>query len=183
MATHRAPSVGPAILALALALALPAAATEPAEALVPFKQALRSALMEGLAEGPVAAVDTCHVVAPGLPETAVPEDIEVGRASDRLRNPENAPPAWVAPHLEAMLADPSGAVPMTVPLEGERVGYLEPIRVQAPCLTCHGEALAPEVAAAIDARYPEDEARGYALDELRGVFWLTMPAADASTDG
>ncbi|MEE4360675.1 MAG: DUF3365 domain-containing protein [Pseudomonadales bacterium] len=172
-----------ALLALAVALATPVGATEPAQALLPFKQALRSALMQGLAEGPVAAVDTCHVVAPGLPDSTVPEAIEVGRASDRLRNPANAPPAWVAPHLEAMLANPSGAAPMTVPLEGERIGYLEPIRVQAPCLVCHGEALVPEVAAAIDARYPEDEARGYALDELRGVFWLTMPAAPAAKDG
>ncbi len=172
-----------ALLALAVALATPVGATEPAEALLPFKQALRSALMEGLAEGPVAAVDTCHVVAPGLPDTAVPEGVEVGRASDRLRNPDNAPPAWVAPHLEAMLANPSEAAPRTVSLDGERIGYLEPIRIQGPCLTCHGESLSPDVAAAIDARYPQDEARGYALDELRGVFWLTMPASAAAEDG
>lgn len=49
------------------------------------------------------------------------------------------------------------------------------IVIEPPCLACHGEALAAPVAAAIDALYPQDEARGYRAGELRGAFTITWP--------
>ena len=56
------------------------------------------------------------------------------------------------------------------------MGYVEPIRIQPLCLTCHGEALAPAVGARIRALYPEDAAAGFALGDLRGVWWVELPA-------
>ncbi|MNT54386.1 hypothetical protein D3C72_1915480 [compost metagenome] len=41
-----------------------------------------------------------------------------------------------------------------------------------PCLACHGQNLKPELAAVIDQRYPQDQARGFAPGELRGAFTL-----------
>ena len=40
------------------------------------------------------------------------------------------------------------------------------------CLACHGGSIKPELAALIDQYYPEDEARGFKLGELRGAFTL-----------
>ena len=40
------------------------------------------------------------------------------------------------------------------------------------CLNCHGKDIDREVVARIDALYPEDRARGYAVGDLRGVFWV-----------
>jgi hypothetical protein len=49
----------------------------------------------------------------------------------------------------------------------------------ATTLACHGpeEALQPEVRAALDQRYPEDRATGYAAGDLRGAFWAEVPLA------
>ncbi len=154
------------------------AASEAAgpEALMPFKRALMGALTAGLEEGPVAAVEACHLVAPGLPAEQAARGFEVGRASDRLRNPDNRAPAWVAPVLEAMLTGAEPAEGRHVALADGRSGWVEPIRTGPMCLQCHGSAISDEVASALDARYPADEARGYAAGDLRGVFWI-VPAA------
>ena len=162
------------LFGLVLVPGAPATAAEAAgpEALAPFKRDLMGALKAGLAESTVAGVETCHLVAPNLPAAQADRGYEVGRASDRLRNPDNTAPAWAAPTLARMFSGELAAAPRYVPTDDGRTGYVEPIRVGPPCLQCHGEELAPEVAAAIDARYPDDRARGYALGDLRGFFWI-----------
>jgi hypothetical protein len=104
--------------------------------------------------------------------------VHVGRASQRLRNPANAAPAWVEPLLEAYARDPAQREARTVALENGRSGYVEPIIVQPLCLTCHGTELAPAVAERIAALYPNDRAVGYAVGDLRGVFWVEFPASE-----
>ena len=54
--------------------------------------------------------------------------------------------------------------------------YVEPIRVQGLCLTCHGASLPAPVAARIAELYPEDQAVGFAEGDLRGLFWAEFPA-------
>lgn len=46
------------------------------------------------------------------------------------------------------------------------------IAMAQPCLACHGRAIEPELAALIDQRYPDDQARGFGEGELRGAFTL-----------
>jgi hypothetical protein len=43
------------------------------------------------------------------------------------------------------------------------------------CLTCHAEAIAPEVETKINQLYPADRARGYRVGDLRGAFTLSKP--------
>ena len=169
-------------LSMGLVFAVGVARAEPpqpdpgAALLAPFKRELQAALREGLAAGPVEAISTCQLRAPEIARAASQDGIRVGRTSHRLRNPTNAAPEWVAPILEAYLADSADRAPRTVALERDRRGYAEPIPLQPVCLTCHGEALAPEVAARIDALYPADSARGFRVGELRGVFWIEYPS-------
>jgi len=40
------------------------------------------------------------------------------------------------------------------------------------CLKCHGEDIDPKVAAKLDALYPQDNARGYKVGQVRGAFTL-----------
>lgn len=143
-----------------------------------FKRSLKQALVEGLAQGPVAAVEACHLEAPDLASTASKQGVRVGRASHLLRNPANAAPAWVQPLLDAYAADPASRAPRTVAIDSGRTGYVEPIYVEPLCLTCHGSSLAPEVAARIEALYPDDAATGYEVGDLRGVFWVELPAGE-----
>ncbi|MEL7044740.1 MAG: DUF3365 domain-containing protein [Pseudomonadota bacterium] len=146
-----------------------------AQLLSPFKKELRSALQAGLAKGPDAAVAACHAQAPGITAQYARDGVRIGRSSHRLRNLANAPEPWLAPVLDAYLASETAPAPQLLRLDDGRVGYVEPILLKAPCLLCHGETLAPGVAQRIETLYPNDEATGFSLGELRGVFWVEYP--------
>ena len=154
------------------ASAEPSDLEEAAGVLAPFKRDLMQALQDGLAQGPVEAIGACQLRAPEIADERSRDGVRVGRTSHRLRNPENAAPDWVAPLLEAYVGNPADRAPRLVPLPGERAGYVEPIGVKPLCLTCHGETLAPAVAERITALYPDDRATGFAVGDLRGLFWL-----------
>jgi Protein of unknown function (DUF3365) len=149
-----------------------------AAAIAPFKRELQAALQAGLVRGPAEAVDVCRVRAPELARAAALGGLELGRSSHKLRNPANAPRAWVKPLLDAYVADPASARPRATDLGAGRVGYVEPILVQPPCLACHGEALAEPVREQLHALYPEDRAVGFRTGDLRGLFWAELPAAE-----
>ena len=145
--------------------------------LMPFKQNLQQALREGLSKGPVRALSACQVEAPKIAEGLSQEGILVGRTSDRLRNPANRSPEWVRPILEAYLTDPSLRSPRSLPLTKGRAGYVEPILTQSLCLTCHGRSIDSDVTAELERLYPEDEAVGFDVGDLRGVFWVEFPTS------
>ena len=65
--------------------------------------------------------------------------------------------------------------PRVVRLAGNRIGYVEPITIKPPCLTCHGSSVAPTVAAKIHLLYPQDQAMDFSPDEFRGLFWAEFP--------
>jgi hypothetical protein len=148
-----------------------------AVAVAPLKQRMQQALVSALAQGPTAAIDVCRLEAPKIAAEVSASGVRVGRTSHKLRNPANAPAPWLAPLLESYLADPAQRVPRAVDLGDGRAGYVEPIVVQPLCLACHGETLAPDVAAKIDALYPADQARGFREGDFRGLLWAELPPA------
>jgi hypothetical protein len=152
-------------------------AREP-EVLAHFKRDLKEALRTGLARGPLEAMGACQLEAPEIATALSQNGIRLGRTSHRLRNPANSPPDWVSPILDDYLANPSGRMPKTVSLPNGRSGYVEPIFVQPLCLTCHGTTIAPPVAARIRELYPADEAIGFEVGDLRGVFWVDLPVSE-----
>lgn len=154
----------------------PAAVERGGELLMPFKKDLKSALMTGMAEGPAEAISVCRLEAPEIADRLSRDGVRVGRASHRLRNPDNRVPAWAAPLLEAYVASPETRAPVAVALDGDRVGYVEPILVAPLCLACHGETIEPGVQTRIDALYPEDEAVGFRTGDVRGIFWAEFAA-------
>ena len=143
-----------------------------AELLLPFKQSMKAALIEGLADGPAAAIDACRVKAPEIAASLSKGGVRMGRSSHRLRNPANAGPDWIAETLERYLDDPADREPVVIEIGDDRLGYIEPIATQPMCLTCHGTSLAEPVQASIDELYPEDQAAGFETGDLRGVFWV-----------
>lgn len=168
----------------------PASASAPASvheaeaiaraALAPFKKELKEILTKALAEGPMAAVSVCAAVAPQLAKRASSERVAVGRSALRLRNPDNAPQAWLKPLMEELAHLPSAEGQYRVrSIGGGRYGYAEAIVLQPPCVLCHGQNIAPDLAALITARYPSDQATGFAVGQLRGVFWAEVTGAAA----
>lgn len=155
--------------------------TEPArgaELLAPLKKDLKQALMAGMQKSPVHAISACKDQAPVITNALAVEGIQIGRTSHRLRNPDNTAPEWADIALKTYLDDETDRAPRVVSLANNREGYVEPITIKPLCLACHGDNLAPDVAAQIQAIYPEDEATGFKLDELRGVYWVEYPAAE-----
>lgn len=153
------------------------------QALAPFQAGLQTALQEGLAQGPLEALDACRVQAPAIARAAATragpdgEAVAVGRTSHRLRNPSNAPRDWMRPLLDEYLAEPGNRAPRVVDLGSGRWGYVQPILVQPQCLTCHGSAIAAPLGARIAELYPEDRAVGFRDGDFRGLFWAEFSPA------
>lgn len=126
------------------------------------------------AQGPAAAMEVCHAEAPGFAR-AVGEahGLRIGRTSWKLRNPGNAAPAWAQAAVAARQAEPSF---QTTPEGG--LHALFPIRLAEGCLRCHGEeaTLPAEVRQALRTHYPADQATGFKAGDLRGWFWVEVPA-------
>jgi hypothetical protein len=170
-------------LALAASLAACTASTPVSEsemaraagALEPLKKELRKALKGALKEGgPEQAIEVCQLRAPEIARLTSTGGAVLGRTSHRVRNPENAPEAWMSVFLEEYLADPSDDEPRAVRLASGDIGYVEPIRMKGICMQCHGDRIKPRVNARLQALYPEDEATGFKKGELRGMFWVKL---------
>ena len=110
----------------------------------------------------------------------------MSRTALRYRNPGNAPDDWQhARMLEFADRLRAGSPAMelhasrSVELDGGvRHEVLLPIVTQAPCLVCHGEAIAPPIVEALKQRYPGDQATGFQVGQLRGAFsveWVEKP--------
>jgi hypothetical protein len=131
--------------------------------------------------GPAGAVSVCRDLAPVIAgHVATEHGLAIGRTSHRLRNPANVAPDWASTSVEGA----TGVRAMFVGPGGE-LGVLSPIKLVAPCLACHGpkEALADDVKAALAESYPDDRATGFSEGDLRGWFWVEVPATPAQTTG
>lgn len=148
-----------------------------------LKRTLVGALTKALADGPAQAIAVCQTEAPAIAARLSHDGIVVGRATRKPRDPANAVGGWQAEALtsfeQARAAGPLDGKSFVARLADGRVGYAEPLVIQEVCLACHGAAVAPEVRAALDARYPTDRATGYQLGELRGLAWVELPAGAA----
>ncbi len=120
-------------------------------------------------KGAAEAVKVCNTDVAGIREGVEAEfGVEVGRTSHKIRNPNNTPPDFVKPIVEARYAEP---VAMIGP--NKEVGWVFPLRTGPLCAQCHGtdDKLAPGVEDKLAELYPEDQARGFEVGELRGWVW------------
>jgi hypothetical protein len=137
---------------------------------------MQAALQEAMASGgPVAAIGVCKEVAPAIAARMSEETgAFVSRTSLKVRNPANTPEPWQVAILEAFKhGDVDDEVFERYGTHGAR--YMKVIRTGAICVNCHGSVLAPDVRQALDTAYPNDQARGYALNDVRGAFSVVWP--------
>lgn len=137
---------------------------------------LSGRLMEVLqTQGPAAAIMVCSQEAPQFAQQ-VGEDhqLSIGRTSEKLRNPKNVGPDWLKPVLLTRPMEPQ-----FFQLAHGGTGAVFPIKLQATCMLCHGpeEMILDEVKAELAKYYPGDRAKGYQEGDLRGWFWIDMPAS------
>ena len=155
------------------------------EAIKSFAGALQKQLSTAMTDGgPTAAIEVCNIAAPAIAESAsTTRGWSVGRTSLKLRNPANEPDAWELTVLRDFeVRKAAGEDPGTldhaeiVVADGQRTfRYMKAIGTQPVCTVCHGTTIAPEVTARLDALYPEDRARGFAVGDIRGAFSIAQP--------
>jgi hypothetical protein len=143
---------------------------------------LQAAIKEG---GPTNAIAVCQDRAPAIAaDLSERSGWEVGRTSLKTRNTaDNTPDAWeqkVLAEFDARRAAGEDVQPMAYAevvetADGKTFRFMKAIPTGEVCLACHGSDITPEVAAAIDERYPDDMARGYSLGDVRGAFSLSKP--------
>jgi hypothetical protein len=144
-----------------------------------LKKSLFGELATALGRGAPSAIEVCQTRAPAIATELSKDGVRVGRATRRARNSQNLATDWkldAIAHFEALETRDQPLTSATFSrVLGDRIGYAEPLLIQEMCLTCHGKALAPDVAAALASRYPGDQATGYAAGDLRGVVWVELP--------
>jgi hypothetical protein len=134
--------------------------------------------------GPTKAVHVCHDEAETIAHQICEEEgLNVGRTSRKFRNPGNAPDPWEQAGLEAFAAkvaagEKPGDLEMWTTVtdpDGHRTfRYLKAIPTAPLCLKCHGGELDPDLASQLDELYPEDQARGFSVGDLRGAFTVKI---------
>jgi hypothetical protein len=177
------------ILSLAVSVAAPALADETPSALIQqsreaakqlqqsLGKALQDAMQKGGAEG---AMETCNLKA--LPITQALSDqlgAEIGRTPLKTRNPKNNPDTWEKKQLEDFLVrlekgEPIATMESTT-TDGNMLRYMRAIPMQAQCAACHGGQVNPKLYQKIQALYPQDQAAGFNVGDLRGAFTITLP--------
>lgn len=149
-----------------------------------FSLELQGALLTAMQEGgPVSAIAVCKEKAPEIAAAAeAASGWSVARASHKLRNPDNAPDSYTAAVIDDFVArEAEGEVAKSlsraeiVEEDGQTVfRFVKAIPTSQPCLNCHGgDNVKPETVAKLAELYPDDAARGFAVDQMRGVFTLS----------
>ncbi len=159
-------------------------ATEAKQIVKGFFTELKGTLVGAMKkDGPAGAVDVCAKKAHEITLRHNRDGWEVGRTALKLRNPNNAPDAWEKAVLEefeqkiAAGADPKKlAKAEIVEQDGRKVfRFMKAIPTGKPCLTCHGDKVDPALLQKIRSYYPDDQATGFTLGQLRGAFTLSKP--------
>jgi hypothetical protein len=150
-----------------------------------FMQTLKQELQGGMQDGgPVNAISVCNLSAPAIANTySVRNGWDVGRTSLKVRNPANAPDAWERSVLvsfeerKAAGEDPAKLeYHEVVRRDGvKELRYMKAIPTAQLCLACHGENIDTVTKTRLDTLYPDDQARGYKVGDIRGAFSISQP--------
>lgn len=181
-----------AALSLLLAPLLAAGATPPIDPAVlrgqqvaeaAFKE-LSGNLQQAIAKGGFTnAIEFCSEKAMPLTlAVARKEGVKLTRVSHRPRNPANAASdqerTLIKKFQETASVNPPPAPVVELTGDGRRIFYA-PITINNPlCLNCHGDPkqeIATDTLAAISRRYPKDQATGFKLNDVRGLWRITFP--------
>jgi hypothetical protein len=139
-------------------------------------------------DGPVAAVSVCKESAPAIArQLSIANDAKVTRVGTRVRNQNmGVPNAWQKEALtqfEARLSQGEKATDIEywqVADNGHgksELRYAKAIAIQPQCLSCHGSAqdIAAPLTEKLRIEYPNDQATGYSVGQLRGAVVVTRP--------
>jgi hypothetical protein len=127
------------------------------------------------------ALKFCNVNAyPIVDSLEEAHNIKVKRASSRTRNPGNSPNKIEGDIINEYSREIAAGITPEVKtiLDDDMVHYFKPIIISAElCLKCHGQAgsdLLDENFRIISELYPNDNATGHKLGDLRGIWSISF---------
>lgn len=141
---------------------------------------LLNALTKAIADkGPAGAIEVCRTLSPETEKKLSQSGLMVRRVSDRTRNPLHRPDELEAKVLSEWKAQMSEKKEIRPYAENTAEGFrfMKPIQIgNEACLQCHGDPakMKSDVKAALSKLYPEDQATGYSMGELRGAISITV---------
>ena len=144
---------------------------------------LSSNLSGALNEGGVShALEFCNIEAMPLTDSlSTHYGIEIRRASHRPRNPQNQADSLELASIKAYInqLEENGELKPFVYSRRGQILFHATIRIAGDlCLNCHGDPgtdIAQTDLEVIRNLYPEDEATGFELGELRGIWSIGFP--------
>jgi hypothetical protein len=149
------------------------------------QQQLVSALQKAMEEkGVPGAIQFCNVEAlPILQKVSTQYGVTVRRVSNRFRNPQDKPTEEEIGILEAYEYNAENELPLDPSIQkfenGEVYLYTKAIKIpNAMCLSCHGQPgtdINAETQKALAELYPQDNAAGHKIGDLRGMWSIRIP--------
>jgi hypothetical protein len=135
-------------------------------------------------------VVVCKDIAPLIADKNAADGWAVGRTSLKTRNKNNAPDEWETAILnqfesqQSAGADIKSLIVLAEHVEQQTITlrYMKAIGVDGLCLSCHGENITAEVKQILKEQYPNDDAIGYKIGDIRGAFTLSQTMAVSSID-
>jgi len=148
------------------------------------QSALASNLVAAVKRGGLSeAVDFCHINASPIVDSLINKyNATIKRTSFKIRNPADKPSELEAEILDAYHYNLENGLEMTSNVqetENAQILFTKPIMIgKELCLNCHGivgEQVPEDIDQMIKSRYPKDEATGYQMGDLRGMWSISIP--------
>lgn len=127
--------------------------------------------------GTAYAVSFCTLNAHGMTDSAGQlANVSMRRVSDKHRNPQNKASdaeLEIIRQMKDSLALGTGAAPVFMEDESKISGYF-PLMTMELCVKCHGmvESIDSLTYSIVRQNYPDDQATGYSVGDLRGLLIL-----------
>jgi len=153
-----------------------------AETLSLLSSNLQTAIQQG---GVTNALPFCSLAASPLTAAmAGKHGVTIRRVTHKPRNPggrADAEEVAILKHFEAAMTGTNLPPPLVTNLTASTATFFAPIILNNElCLKCHGDLrkdISTENAAVIQHLYPQDEATGFKLGQLRGAWRIDIPLA------
>ena len=127
-------------------------------------------------KGTLEALEFCNVRAYPLTDSmAVVHNASIKRVSDKPRNPKNKANSEELEYIKTfktLVASEKEISPIVKETEDD-VNVYYPIVTNSMCLQCHGKPetnIKPDLLKTLTLLYPEDKAKGYSENQVRGIW-------------
>ena len=132
-------------------------------------------------EGPISALKVCNLQAdPIAQKNATSSGWNIGRTSLKVRSASNTPDEWELNTLRQFEKRKEAGENLKTMEYSETVKegdnsvyrYMKPIPTAVMCTTCHGVNVPDNINTKVKLLYPNDQATGFNVGDIRGAFTL-----------